>query len=198
MGSHLHLEVDGDSGSWVVRNGQICGFIVSRTIDEPWAYMLPIEQVFEDIQVHLESTWKDRVSPPQTWLGGAAQSSNHQSSLPVRDLDRHSEAHINGRQGRIVLPQGDTDISVEKLPEPATIKTPASQASFPTDSPIQTATPTPPSRPAPFPGPEYPALPTPEMHLPRKYFIRGDFHRPKGCSTISAGPAIWSTGSTYH
>lgn len=40
----------GDSGSWVVRDGKLCGYILARAVGQPWAYMLPIEHVFDAIK----------------------------------------------------------------------------------------------------------------------------------------------------
>jgi hypothetical protein len=37
------------SGSWVVRNEKLCGYIIAVQDGSPWVYMLPIEGVFEDI-----------------------------------------------------------------------------------------------------------------------------------------------------
>lgn len=41
--------MDGDSGSWVIKDDKLCGYIFSRVVNSLWAYMLPIEPVFEDI-----------------------------------------------------------------------------------------------------------------------------------------------------
>ena len=73
---------DGDSGSWVVRNGNVCGFIIGRTIGEPRAYMLPIERVFKEIQQHLKTTLKHEVSDPQTWLGSTTTNEPAEVIIP--------------------------------------------------------------------------------------------------------------------
>jgi hypothetical protein len=39
----------GGSGSWVVRGGRLCGYIVAIQDGSPWVYMLPIDGVFKDI-----------------------------------------------------------------------------------------------------------------------------------------------------
>ncbi|KAH7395503.1 hypothetical protein BKA64DRAFT_708897 [Cadophora sp. MPI-SDFR-AT-0126] len=41
--------VRGDSGSWVIRNGMLCGYIVAGRDLQPWAYMVLIEDIFADI-----------------------------------------------------------------------------------------------------------------------------------------------------
>ncbi|KAL2067292.1 hypothetical protein VTL71DRAFT_1716 [Oculimacula yallundae] len=40
---------DGSSGSWVIRDGKVCGYIFSRAVGKQWAYMLPIEPVTDRI-----------------------------------------------------------------------------------------------------------------------------------------------------
>jgi hypothetical protein len=40
----------GSSGVWVVLGDQLCGFIVAIRQDVPWAYMVPIEPILEDIK----------------------------------------------------------------------------------------------------------------------------------------------------
>ena len=40
---------DGDSGSWVMKDHKLCGYIFSRVKSRPWAYMLPISTVFDEI-----------------------------------------------------------------------------------------------------------------------------------------------------
>ena len=40
----------GDSGAWVIQDGKVCGMIIAASGLLPWAYMLPIEKVFADIQ----------------------------------------------------------------------------------------------------------------------------------------------------
>ncbi|KAF4627798.1 hypothetical protein G7Y89_g10354 [Cudoniella acicularis] len=40
----------GDSGSWVISENRLCGIIIAGRDHLPWAYMLPIEEVFLDIE----------------------------------------------------------------------------------------------------------------------------------------------------
>jgi hypothetical protein len=49
---NANLIVDGDSGSWVIRNGQVCGYIFCRVVGLPRAYMIPIESAFQAIAKH--------------------------------------------------------------------------------------------------------------------------------------------------
>ncbi|KAL3418376.1 hypothetical protein PVAG01_10092 [Phlyctema vagabunda] len=44
-----HSIVDGDSGSWVLMNGHLCGYIICRVEHSPEAYMLPIQPVIDNI-----------------------------------------------------------------------------------------------------------------------------------------------------
>jgi hypothetical protein len=46
---------DGDSGSWVMKGNKLCGYIFSRVHGRPWAYMLPISTVFEEISGFLST-----------------------------------------------------------------------------------------------------------------------------------------------
>ncbi|KAI9672490.1 MAG: hypothetical protein M1817_003256 [Caeruleum heppii] len=39
----------GDSGSWVLRDAKVCGYIFCRVKGLPWAYMIPIEAVLQAI-----------------------------------------------------------------------------------------------------------------------------------------------------
>ncbi|KAG4438274.1 hypothetical protein IFR05_006256 [Cadophora sp. M221] len=43
------LDPRGDSGSWVVRDGMLCGYIVAGRDFQPWAYMVLIEDIFAHI-----------------------------------------------------------------------------------------------------------------------------------------------------
>jgi len=45
----------GDSGSWVVRGGLLCGMIVAGRDSLPWAYMICIEEIFSDIKASIGS-----------------------------------------------------------------------------------------------------------------------------------------------
>lgn len=49
MSRDTNQAADGDSGSWVVRDGKLCGYIFCRVVGLPLAYMLPIEPVIKDI-----------------------------------------------------------------------------------------------------------------------------------------------------
>ncbi|KAH6672945.1 hypothetical protein B0J14DRAFT_700932 [Halenospora varia] len=40
---------DGDSGSWVIKEGKVCGMIFVRLGGLPWGYMLPIELIIDSI-----------------------------------------------------------------------------------------------------------------------------------------------------
>ncbi|KAL8834533.1 MAG: hypothetical protein Q9170_003715 [Blastenia crenularia] len=45
----------GTSGAWVVSGGKLCGYIIAIRQDIPWAYMVAIEPVFEDIRRRLDT-----------------------------------------------------------------------------------------------------------------------------------------------
>jgi hypothetical protein len=44
------------SGSWVIRDEKLCGYIIAVQDGSPWVYMLPIEGVFDDITSFTGST----------------------------------------------------------------------------------------------------------------------------------------------
>jgi len=46
----------GDSGSWVIQDGRLCGYIVAGRDSLPWAYMVLIEDVFENITSYLDES----------------------------------------------------------------------------------------------------------------------------------------------
>lgn len=51
----------GDSGSWVIQDNKLCGYILARLNNRQWAYMLPIQSVFDDIERYLFDTTGSRV-----------------------------------------------------------------------------------------------------------------------------------------
>jgi hypothetical protein len=46
----------GDSVSWVIRDGRLCGYIIAGRDSLPWAYMIPIGAVLEDIKQTIEGS----------------------------------------------------------------------------------------------------------------------------------------------
>ncbi|MCJ1383218.1 hypothetical protein MMC17_006331, partial [Xylographa soralifera] len=49
MTTKLMISVKGDSGSWVIRDGKVCGHIVDARDSLPMAYMIPMHQILRDI-----------------------------------------------------------------------------------------------------------------------------------------------------
>lgn len=48
----------GASGSWVVRKDRLCGVVVARYEDEPFAYMITAESLLNDInKTYLFQRW---------------------------------------------------------------------------------------------------------------------------------------------
>ena len=39
----------GDSGAWVTTENRLCGMVIAGSGSFPWAYMLPIDQIRDDI-----------------------------------------------------------------------------------------------------------------------------------------------------
>jgi len=64
---------DGDSGSWVVRDHKLCGYIFARLDGAAWAYMVPIEPVFDEISRVFSKDIEVKVDVPdaatiKSWL----------------------------------------------------------------------------------------------------------------------------------
>jgi hypothetical protein len=48
--------VPGDSGSWVIQDGKLCGHIVAGRAGLRWGYMVPIERIFDEIKTCFGTT----------------------------------------------------------------------------------------------------------------------------------------------
>lgn len=48
--------VFGDSGTWVIQDGKLCGHIVAGRAGLRWAYMVPIEGIFDEIKTCFGTT----------------------------------------------------------------------------------------------------------------------------------------------
>jgi hypothetical protein len=48
--------VPGDSGTWVIQDGKLCGHIVAGRAGLRWAYMVPIEGIFDEIKTCFNTT----------------------------------------------------------------------------------------------------------------------------------------------
>jgi hypothetical protein len=48
--------VPGDSGAWVIQDGRLCGHIVAGRRSLRWAYMIPIERIFDEIKSCLNTS----------------------------------------------------------------------------------------------------------------------------------------------
>ncbi|KAF3395393.1 hypothetical protein DPV78_008517 [Talaromyces pinophilus] len=49
---------EGSSGSWVIYNGKLLGYIFHRVVEVPWVYMLPIGPVFKEIENRMKNPVK--------------------------------------------------------------------------------------------------------------------------------------------
>lgn len=65
----------GLSGTWVLGDGRLTGVIIAVYDDEPYAHMLPVSQIFSDIQALLT----DGVSVPEI---GLPRESNRRGQIP--------------------------------------------------------------------------------------------------------------------
>lgn len=48
--TNLLFVATGCSGSWVVADNMLCGHIISARQDVPFAYMVPVDAIFNDIE----------------------------------------------------------------------------------------------------------------------------------------------------
>jgi hypothetical protein len=85
------------SGSWVVRNEKLCGYIIAVQDGSPWMYMLPIEGVFEDIVSFTGSTRVGLVSEMDPELATQQTNIKPAESPALSILPRASPAGIFNR-----------------------------------------------------------------------------------------------------
>src|ERR1700722_8715545 len=50
-----HFTAYGDSGAWVIHNDKLCGHIVGGKGHLPWAYMVPIRHIMQEIKLAFET-----------------------------------------------------------------------------------------------------------------------------------------------
>ncbi|KAL9579727.1 MAG: hypothetical protein Q9203_006574 [Teloschistes exilis] len=85
-----HVLPRGSSGAWVVLEEKLCGYVVAIRQDLPWAYMVAIEPVIEDIKRTLKSG--DVRIPTAREIELAAQAySNDPSYLWSSEADKQSQ-----------------------------------------------------------------------------------------------------------
>lgn len=99
----------GSSGAWVVRGDKLCGFIVAIRQDIPWAYMVAIQSVLEDIgrkfktdDVRLPTAAEiesfNKVLEPELGLATVPEgtqvlsSEGHQNETPASDFTETEKA----------------------------------------------------------------------------------------------------------
>ena len=81
--------VDGDSGSWVIRDEKLCGVIFCRMGNGvEWAYMLPIEAVFRSISKTLGSFHPDWPSPEVRIAREEVSDTNENSEIITKSEDK--------------------------------------------------------------------------------------------------------------
>ena len=56
MLTEIFFKESGDSGSWATRGSQVCGQIVAAREGLPWAYMLPMYHILDDIKAQLKAS----------------------------------------------------------------------------------------------------------------------------------------------
>ncbi|KAL8664658.1 MAG: hypothetical protein Q9202_002928 [Teloschistes flavicans] len=100
-----HALPRGNSGAWVVLEGKLCGYVVAVRQDLPWAYMVPIEPILEDIKrtlktddvrlptaAEIESAAKPYNNPATSlWPSDLWPSEGYEQSL-LNGMDRQSAA----------------------------------------------------------------------------------------------------------
>src|SRR5438045_6574078 len=99
------MEAPGDSGSWVIRDGKLCGYIYGGIENKPWAYMIPIESVFNHITQLLGSPTRIKV-PSQDQINEAISKSAEQNKVQT-DSQHQSSSSVSvlgGQAPHIITP----------------------------------------------------------------------------------------------
>ncbi|KAL8791249.1 MAG: hypothetical protein Q9213_000206 [Squamulea squamosa] len=107
-----HVLPLGNSGAWVTLGDRLCGYIIAVRQDVPWAYMVPIEPVLEDIKREFGT---DDVRLPAATesesIAVASKSANEPIPRRLGDVDRPSElpAYLNAPE--LPTPNQNTDLT---------------------------------------------------------------------------------------
>ncbi|MCJ1424533.1 hypothetical protein MMC29_002421 [Sticta canariensis] len=109
----------GDSGSWVVRHGKLCGYIHSRMLNRPWAYMLPIDPVFQEISRVLSPNSNESVSVEVATRAGIERARDTESPIldpgsTVVSALEHSDNKITPANGSAPKSQFSINSSDDK------------------------------------------------------------------------------------
>lgn len=88
-----NILVLGDSGSWVVKDHKLCGYIFATLDPQPWAYMLSIEPVFDEISSLFSKATKVDVDLPD-----AATIKSWSSPSPAQTAEPRVEMNSDNRR----------------------------------------------------------------------------------------------------
>lgn len=111
----------GDSGSWVIRDGRLCGYIFCRAVGLPMAYMLPIEPVIKEIARVLTNGVTENVQIP---AGVTGQIYEFGRQRPVKFDEVESEVqNTQGEASELVGSTASVSEHASSLAESETIQT---------------------------------------------------------------------------
>jgi hypothetical protein len=126
----LTIIVEGDSGSWVVQEGRLCGMIVAGSNSPPWAYMLLVEDVFSEIASGPREVLSVSL-PTRTETGIDCSLS---TTLNAERNETIEPLRLPPRQVHFEMPASE-DVSAKKTPM-SHIKTPVSNPDIPVHNPL--------------------------------------------------------------
>jgi hypothetical protein len=89
-----HDTAYGDSGAWVIHDGKLCGQIVGGKGHLPWAYMVPIRQILQEIQGAFGT---DKISLPTSAIDFPTRLMLQEQIYPAANLSAHPYSMILSR-----------------------------------------------------------------------------------------------------
>lgn len=104
-----------DSGSWVARDGKLCGYILARMAEQPRAYMTPIEPILRDICQVFSFDRLVSVEVPSIQILSRPRHTalSPKSSTSVTNRSKPSPI-VYDRASNTILPSDDSDAVVLK------------------------------------------------------------------------------------
>jgi hypothetical protein len=79
--TEYHFTAYGDSGAWVIHDGKLCGHIVGGKGHLPWAYMVPIRHIMQEIKLAFGT---DNICFPK-----------HADEFPSRNMQQEPKPETN-------------------------------------------------------------------------------------------------------
>lgn len=147
LNANLYRVALGSSGSWVVMDNMLCGFVIATRMDVPWAYMMPIGPVLEDMK---RSLGTNNIKLPDNWTPSAepkVSKALHDSPMQLRaETEREGQPtqtvvvqdpcsdvtfDHNGTSPLLGDDQGVSDIAPNKTDNKTTLRGPSSPTAVP-------------------------------------------------------------------